>query len=113
MTKMRKSIIALSLLGAVLGIASVPADAASRRQSGPVRFVDQNGGDRGYLFCKKAGIDIFDCNYFNRAQCDASLVGSRLYCVVNPWAIEQGFDPYYGTAPQAPITRRQVQRQGF
>src|SRR6476620_6927365 len=39
-TTMRKSIIALSLLGAVLGIASVPADAASRRPAGPVRFVD-------------------------------------------------------------------------
>ena len=110
---MRKSIIALSLLGAALSLASVPADAATRRPSGPVRFVDHNGNDRGYLFCKKAGMDIFDCNYFSREQCNASLYSSRLYCVVSPWAIEQGWDPYYGTPPLAPVARRQVQRQGW
>ena len=110
---MRKSIIALSLLGAVLGIASVPADAAQRGPRGPVRFVDHNGNDRGFLFCKKAGMDIFDCNYFTRAQCDASIIGSRLYCVVSPWAIEQGYDPYSGLPPQAATTRRQVQRQPY
>ncbi len=42
---MRKSIIALSLLGAVLGLASVSAEAAPR---GPVRFYDDRGQDRGY-----------------------------------------------------------------
>jgi hypothetical protein len=110
---MRKSIIALSLLGAVLGIASVPADAASRRPGGPVRFFDHNGGDRGFLFCKKAGMDIFDCNYFTRDQCNASLMPpGRLYCVVSPWAIEQGFDPWTGAPPLAP-GRRQVQRQPY
>ena len=111
---MRKSIIALSLFGAVLGIASVPADAATRRPSGPVRFVDHNGNDRGYLFCKKAGIDIFDCNYFTREQCDAARSpASRLYCVVSPWAIEQGFDPWTGAPPLAPVQRRQVQRRVY
>jgi len=106
---MRKSIIALGLLGAVLGIASVPAEAATRG-GGPVRFVDHNGNDRGYLFCKKSGLDIFDCNYFSREQCYGSLISSRAYCVVSPWAIEQGFDPFYGTPPLAPTRRKQAQR---
>lgn len=103
---MRKSIIALSLIGAVLGLAGVSAEAAPR---GPVRFYDQNGGDRGYLWCLKAGMEIFDCNYFNKAQCDMSASGRRVWCVVNPFAVEQGYDPY---APTVAKRKAQRQRQG-
>ena len=53
---MRKSIITVSLLGAVLGLASVAAEAAPR---GPATFYDQNGGFRGYLWCLKSGMEIF------------------------------------------------------
>ena len=59
---MRKFIIALSVLGAVAGLAAVSAEAAPR---GPAKFYDRNGGFRGYAWCLKQGILIFDCNYFN------------------------------------------------
>ncbi len=49
---MRKSIITLTLLGAVLGLASVSAEAAPQR--GPAKFYDQRGGFRGYAWCLKA-----------------------------------------------------------
>lgn len=106
---MRKSIVALSLLGAVLAAASVPADAATRAPRGPTRFYDENGNDRGYLWCLKAGMEIFDCNYFNKAQCDMSASGRRVWCVVNPFAVAQGYDPY---APVASV-RRKGQRQPY
>ncbi len=67
---MRKSIITLTLLGAVLGLASVSAEAAPQR--GPAKFYDQHGGFRGYAWCLKAGLEIFDCSYFNKPQCDMS-----------------------------------------
>jgi hypothetical protein len=105
---MRKSIIALSLLGAVLGLASVAAEAAPQR-GGPAKFFDRNGGFRGYAWCLKAGMQIFDCNYFNYAQCEMSASGRRLYCVPNPFAVEQGFNPY--AQPQQPVASRKVRRQ--
>ena len=101
---MRKSIIAASLLGAVLGLASMSAEAAPR---GPAKFYDQNGGFRGYAWCLKAGLEIFDCNYFNRAQCDVSASTRRVYCVPNPFATVQGYDPY------APIASKKVRRQAY
>jgi hypothetical protein len=105
---MRKSIIALSLLGAVLGLASVSAEAAPR---GPAKFYDQNGGFRGYTWCLQRGLEIFDCNYFTHAQCSASASARRLWCVVNPFAAEQRFQGY-GHA-EAPIARRKVRRQVY
>ena len=63
------SIAGMALLGAVVGFASVSAEAAQR---GPVRFYDQHGGDRGYAWCLKAGLEIFDCSYFTLAQCNMS-----------------------------------------
>jgi hypothetical protein len=105
---MRKSIIALSLLGAFVGLASVPAEAASR---GPARFYDQNGGFRGYAWCLKVGMEIFDCNYFNKAQCDMSASGRRAYCTPNPFATVQGF-PGYGQV-DTPAAVRKVRRQVY
>ncbi len=81
---MRKSIITLTLLGAVLGLASVSAEAAPQR--GPAKFYDQSGGFRGYAWCLKAGMEIFDCNYFNKPQCDMTASGRRVYCVPNPFS---------------------------
>ena len=108
---MRKSIIALSLLGAAVGLANVPAEAAQR---GPVRFYDSRGQDRGYLWCLKAGMEIFDCNYFNKAQCDMSASARRVYCVVNPFAVEQGYvTSYGGYGPEPTVSKRKVQRQVY
>jgi hypothetical protein len=104
---MRKSIIALSLLGAVLGLASVAAEAAPQR-GGPARFYDQNGGFRGYAWCLKSGMLIFDCNYINQAQCDMTANGRGVYCIPNPHAVEQGYNPYL--QPQ-PAVSRKVRRQ--
>jgi hypothetical protein len=100
---MRKSIITLTLLGAVLGLASVSAEAAPQR--GPAKFYDQNGGFRGYAWCLKAGMEIFDCNYFNKPQCDMSASARRVWCVPNPFATVQGFDPY------AQAASKKVRRQ--
>lgn len=105
---MRKSIIALSLLGAVLGLASVAAEAAPQR-GGPAKFYDQNGGFRGYAWCLKAGLQIFDCNYFNLAQCNMTAYGRGVYCVPNPHAVVQGFNPY--AQQQQPVATRKVRRQ--
>lgn len=107
---MRKSIIALSLLGAVLAAASVPAEAATRAPRGPVRFYDDRGNDRGYLWCLKAGMQIFDCNYFTKAQCEMSASARRVWCVVNPFAVVQGYDPY---APDAVVAKRKAPRQVY
>ncbi len=98
-----RSIIALALLGAVTSFASVSAEAAPR---GPARFYDQNGGDRGYAWCLKAGLEIFDCSYFTLAQCNQSASTRRVYCVLNPFAVEQGYNP---DAPTQ--TRRKVRQQ--
>ena len=100
---MRKSIITLTLLGAVLGLATVAAEAAPQR--GPARFYDQNGGFRGYAWCLQSGMEIFDCNYFNKGQCDMTASGRRLWCVPNPFATVQGYDPY------APVATRKPRRQ--
>jgi hypothetical protein len=106
---MRKSIIALSLFGAVLGMASVSAEAAPR---GPAKFYDQYGGFRGYAWCLKSGIQIFDCNYFSYAQCDMSASGrGRVYCTPNPFAVVQGFQGYGQT--DAPVASRKVRRQAY
>jgi Protein of unknown function (DUF3551) len=107
---MRKSIIALSLLGAVLGLASVSAEAAPR--GGPAKFYDRNGGFRGYAWCLKVGIEIFDCNYFNKAQCDMSASGRRAYCTPNPFGVEQGVLSYGSTFDAPPATRK-VRRQVY
>lgn len=106
---MRKSIIALSVLGAVLGLAGVPAEAAPR---GPAKFYDQNGGFRGYAWCLKAGLEIFDCNYFNKAQCDMSASTRRVYCTPNPFAVVQGFSGY-GYQDDAPVARKKARRQAY
>ncbi|MDQ8726939.1 DUF3551 domain-containing protein [Bradyrhizobium sp. LHD-71] len=106
---MRKSIVTLSLLGAVLGLASVSAEAAPR---GPARFYDQHGGFRGYAWCLQQGLEIFDCNYFNKAQCDMSASTRRVWCVQNPFAVVQGFQGGYGQTI-APIARKKVRRQVY
>jgi hypothetical protein len=106
---MRKSIIALSLLGAVLGLASVSAEAAPR---GPAKFYDQHGGFRGYSWCLKSGTEIYDCNYFNKAQCDVSASARRLYCVPNPFGVEQGVLSYGGPI-DAPVSSKKVRRQVY
>src|SRR5688572_2014067 len=67
---MRKTIIALSVIGAVAGFAAASAEAAQR---GPATFYDRNGGFRGYAWClKQATLPEFDCNYFTYAQCQAA-----------------------------------------
>jgi hypothetical protein len=103
---MRKSIIALTVLGAVVGLASVSAEAAPR---GPAKFYDQYGGFRGYAWClKQATLPAFDCNYFNYAQCQASASTRAVYCVPNPHGVVQGFNPY---AEEAPVARKRVRQQ--
>ena len=104
---MRKSIFTLAVVSAVLGAASVAAEAAPR---GPATFYDRNGGFRGYAWCLKSGMEIFDCNYFNKAQCDMTASGRRVYCVPNPHAVEQGFNPY---APQVVPKKRVVRQQVY
>ena len=107
---MRKFIIALSVLGAVAGFAAVSAEAAAPR-GGPPKFFDRNGGFRGYAWClKQALMPEFDCNYFNYAQCQASASGRPVYCVPNPFALEQGFNPY-AQQQIAPPSRRKVRQQ--
>lgn len=105
---MRKSIIALGLLGAVLGMASVAAEAAPR---GPARFFDENGGFRGYAWCLKSGPLIFDCNYFTLAQCQMSASGRRVYCAPNPYAVVQGYNPYF--APHEPVATKKLRRRVY
>ena len=82
-----------------------PAEAAPR---GPVRFYDDRGQDRGYLWCLQAGLQIFDCNYFTKAQCDMSASARRVWCVVNPFAVVQGYDPYAPTVAKRKVQQRQV-----
>ena len=105
---MRKSLIALTVIGAVLGLASVSAEAAPR---GPAKFYDQNGGFRGYAWCLKRGLEIFDCSYFTRAQCDMSASGRSLYCTPNPFATVQGYNPY--ADPFAPVPTRKARRRVY
>ena len=110
---MRKFIIALSVLGAVAGFAAASAEAAAPRSSGPQRFYDRNGGFRGYAWClKQATLPAFDCNYYTYQQCYASAMGRPVYCVANPHALEQGFNP---AAQQelAPAPRRKVRQTSY
>jgi hypothetical protein len=104
---MRKFIIALSVLGAVAGFAAASAEAAAPR-GGPPKFFDRNGNFRGYAWClKQATLPAFDCNYFNFAQCQASASARPVYCVPNPHAVEQGYDPW-AAEQAAPVSRRKV-----
>jgi hypothetical protein len=79
-----RGLFGIGCLAVALGMASMSADAAPQR--GPAKFYDEQGGFRGYAWCMQAGGDIFDCNYFNRAQCEMSASGRRLYCAPNPFA---------------------------
>ena len=106
---MRKSIIALSLLGAVLGLASVSAQAAPR---GPAQYFDDRGGFRGYAWCLQQGLEIFDCNYFNLAQCQVSASTRRVWCVQNPFAVEQAQRAEQAAAAGL-VKRKKVPQQGY
>jgi hypothetical protein len=105
---MRKLIIALSVLGAVAGLAAVSAEAAAPR--GPARFYDRNGNFAGYSWCQKEGMFIHDCNYFTYQQCYDRASGSRNYCVPNPYAVEQGYNPW-AAEQAAPVSRKKVRLQ--
>jgi hypothetical protein len=108
---MRKFIIALSVLGTVVGFAAVSAEAAARR-GGPPAFYDRNGGFRGYAWClKQATLPEFDCNYFNYAQCQASASGRPVYCVPNAFALEQGYNPWAAEQQAVPVSRKRVRQQ--
>jgi hypothetical protein len=107
-TTMRKTIIALSVIGAVAGFAAATAEAAQR---GPAKFYDRNGGFRGYAWClKQATLPEFDCNYFTYAQCQAAASTRAVYCVPNSFALEQGFNPQ-AQQQFAPVSRRKVRQQ--
>lgn len=80
---MRKLDIVVGLFATALGLAAVTAVAAPQR--GPAKFYDEHGGFRGYAWCLKAGPEIFDCNYYNRAQCEMSASARRVYCTPNPF----------------------------
>ena len=49
------------------------------------KFYDQSGGFRGYAWCRKIGMDIGDCNYYNLSQCQATGLLGPAYCVPNPF----------------------------
>lgn len=103
---MRKSIFTLAVVSVVLGAAGVAAEAAPR---GPAAFYDSRGGFRGYAWCLKDSWAVFDCNYFTRVQCDMSASGRRAYCTPNPFALDQGYNPYAAElAPKKRVIRRQV-----
>ncbi len=106
---MRKSVIALSLLGAVLGLASVPAEAAPR---GPTQYFDDRGGFRGYAWCLQQGLEIFDCNYFNLAQCQVSASTRRVWCVQNPFAVVAAQRAEQAAAA-GPVKRKKVRQQAY
>jgi len=105
---MRKFIIALGVVGAIAGLATVTAEAAPR---GPAKFYDQYGGFRGYAWCLKQGIMIFDCNYFNLAQCRATASAQPVYCVPNPHAVVQGYDPWAREEAAAAASKKKVRQQ--
>ena len=106
---MRKSIIALGLLGAVLTLASVSAQAAPR---GPARFFDDRGGFRGYAWCLQQGLEVFDCNYFNRGQCQVSASTRGVWCVQNPFAVEQAQRAEQAAAAGL-VKRKKVRQQVY
>lgn len=86
---MRKSMIALGAAALVSGLFLGPFVTTADAQRGPARYHDSRGGDRGFAFCLKQGLEIFDCNYFTWAQCQASASARPVECVLNPFA-EQG-----------------------
>ena len=68
-----------------LALVSVSAEAAPQR--GPAKFYDQNGGFRGYAWCRRTGDGMaVDCNYYNRAQCEMTTSYAWLACMPNPFA---------------------------
>jgi hypothetical protein len=90
-----KSVMAMVALGAlVMAACTTFAEAASgRRSSGPVRFYDQYGNDRGYAWCRQRGgwgtMNPPDCSYYTFGQCQAASgpFGGN-YCSPNPYAAQ-------------------------
>lgn len=91
---MRKSMIAFGAAAMVAGLFLGPFVTAADAQRGPTRYYDSRGGDRGFAFCLKQGLEIFDCSYFTWAQCQASASTRPLECVQNPFAVEQAQQAY-------------------
>ena len=91
---MRKSMLALSAAAMAAGLFLGPFVTTADAQRGPTRYYDRNGGDRGFAFCLKQGLEIFDCSYFSFAQCQASASARPLECVPNPFAVEQAQQAY-------------------
>lgn len=91
---MRKSMIALGAAAMAAGLFLGPFVTTADAQRGPVRYHDSRGGDRGFAFCLKQGLEIFDCSYFTWAQCQASASARPVECVLNPFAAEQGQRAY-------------------
>ena len=90
---MRDLLLLLSVATCLVGTAAAvqPAGAASARQSnGIVRFYDNNGSDRGYLWCLRSGGysggGSADCSYYTFEQCQATMYGNGGDCVRNPWS---------------------------
>ena len=83
---MRKSMIALGAAAMVAGLFLGPLVTTADAQRGPTRYYDERGGDRGFAFCLKHGLEIFDCSYFTWGQCQASASGRPVVCVLNPFA---------------------------
>lgn len=83
---------ALSLAGAILGIATVslagPAEAQTYDPAYPVCLQIYQGGIADYYF---------ECAYTSMPQCQASASGRAAQCVVNP---------YYGKGKPAPRKKR-------
>jgi hypothetical protein len=98
---MHKHLAKFGFAALVLSLASVSTQAAPQR--GPTQFYDQNGGFRGYAWCRKAGMDIVDCNYYTQAQCGASGAGYLpAYCVPNPFSAQGSGDrPRRGNSRQS------------
>lgn len=97
MKKLLLPLIPLSLLFAGSSMVDVADAASARRQpNGAIRFYDDNGFDRGYLWCLRRGGGFGggafgfggqpDCSYYTLQQCRASMIGLSGDCIQNPWA---------------------------
>ncbi len=87
--------VAIAVLFAAVSAQPVEAASARREPNGAIRYFDDNGGDRGYAWCRQRGgwgtMNPPDCSYYTLRQCQASTIGAYglgNLCSPNPYAAQ-------------------------